>query len=133
MRVLYILTASLALFTFSVSAADPPRFGNGPSTAGFVRARTTAKKPKTPSLIVVTVLGAVKEPGIYSLSSMRLVDAIALAGGLKLPSTKNVIVKRGNAKGVKSTKVDLESILTGDAQFFQLASGDLVYVKEQLF
>lgn len=54
-------------------------------------------------------------------------------GGLKLASTKNVIVKRGNAKGVKSTKVDLESILTGDAQFFQLASGDMVYVKERLF
>jgi protein involved in polysaccharide export with SLBB domain len=88
--------------------------------------------------ITVSVLGAVRSPGIYKLpvgEGASLLRAIALAGGLNDRASKSGIqIKRGTNLGKESiTKVDLGKILSGEEPDVFLEEGDVIIVKESFF
>jgi polysaccharide export outer membrane protein len=88
--------------------------------------------------ITVSVLGAVRNPGIYKLpvgEDAALLRAIALAGGLTERGSKSGIqVKRRTGSGKETViKVDLGKILSGDKPDVFLEEGDVILVKESFF
>ena len=88
--------------------------------------------------ISVSILGAVRSPGIYKLpvgEGASLLRAIALAGGLNDRASKGGIqIKRGGEMGEASImKVDLGKILSGEKPDVLLTEGDVVIVKESFF
>ena len=88
--------------------------------------------------ISVSVLGAVRNPGIHKLPAgegATLLKAIALAGGLSERASKGGIqIRRNNLTGEdKLLKVDLGDILSGKAPDVVLQEGDVVVVKESFF
>jgi polysaccharide export outer membrane protein len=88
--------------------------------------------------ITVSVLGAVRNPGLYKLpvgEDASLLRAIALAGGLTERGSKSGIqVKRRTGSGKETViKVDLGKILSGDKPDVFLEEGDVILVKESFF
>jgi len=83
----------------------------------------------------VTVLGQVREPGVFQLSAdrrMSLVEAIGMAGGMtRIANDKKVTVKRGDGRG--ATVVNVRDITRGKAADVVLGDGDVVSIPESLF
>jgi polysaccharide export outer membrane protein len=80
----------------------------------------------------VSVLGEVSKPGRFELKSqVRLVDALALAGGLtQFASRSNIVVLRSNGHGSESHRFDYDRLRAGDARVvnFLLQPDDVVLV-----
>jgi protein involved in polysaccharide export with SLBB domain len=88
--------------------------------------------------ISVSVLGAVRSPGIYKLpvgEGASLLRAIAQAGGLNDRASKSGIqVKRRLDSGGQTVmKIDLGKILSGENPDVLLEEGDVIVVKESFF
>ena len=88
--------------------------------------------------IAVSVLGAVKSPGVHKLpvgDEATLLKAIALAGGLnERASKKGLQIKRRVRDGDKAIiKVNLGDILSGKVPDVILVEGDVVVVNESFF
>jgi len=89
----------------------------------------------------VFVLGAVQRPGEYQLAGpLRLIDAIAMAGGLDLETAgEKAVVQRTDVENGSErsdvVRVDLKQLLDGgDASLnLPLRSGDVVQVSEKSF
>ncbi len=85
----------------------------------------------------IAVLGAVNKPGTYDLiEGMKLIDAIALAGGESERGTLGrVAVVRLDAGKTKTITVDVTRALSGQdmSQNVALQHGDVVYVAEKGF
>lgn len=80
----------------------------------------------------VAILGHVKAPGNYILTSRStLVRMLSQIGGfLPEASTSNVKVVRTDRNGKKfPSLVDVERIMSGEAEDFPLEPGDLIYVE----
>ncbi len=84
-----------------------------------------------------TVLGSVRQPGVYSLPNNRTIDllqAIASAGGFsRAADVRHVTVQRRiNGKDV-SHKVNAEEMQGGSVAPFEIQAGDTITVAESLF
>jgi polysaccharide export outer membrane protein len=83
----------------------------------------------------IHVMGLVRKPGQYELpvrQEMRLLDAIALAGGLDIPWAENVLVIRvveGREQPVLIKAKISQAKRDGDANL-RLAAGDVVSVEQ---
>jgi protein involved in polysaccharide export with SLBB domain len=83
----------------------------------------------------VTVLGQVREPGVFKLSADRgltLVEALGMAGGMtRIANTKKVTLKRqGSADPIL---INVKEITAGKAADMVLRDGDVINVPEGLF
>ena len=79
----------------------------------------------------VAVLGAVNKPGNFELLKRgRLIDALALAGGLSNNASKVIYVARAGQDEL--TEIDLEKVEKGDLEFLNMPIqvGDTIYVPE---
>jgi polysaccharide biosynthesis/export protein len=80
----------------------------------------------------ISVIGEVSKPGRFELKSpVRLVDALALAGGLtEYASRSNLVVLRSNGKGLETHRFDYDKLRTADARVvgFVLEPDDVVLV-----
>ena len=80
----------------------------------------------------VTVLGEVKNPGCYKVTSERvsILDALGMAGDLQINGKrKNVLVMREQGDEKVFARVDLTSSDYIDTPFFYLQQNDVVYVE----
>ena len=80
----------------------------------------------------VTVLGEVKNPGCYQVSSERvsLLDALGMAGDLQINGKrKNVLIVREQGNEKVFARVDLTSSDYINTPFFYLQQNDVVYVE----
>jgi polysaccharide biosynthesis/export protein len=88
------------------------------------------------SLQNVFVFGAVKTPGPVPMKNGRLTlhQAVAAAGGLgDAGYDPNIrIIRSLSATRGELMVVDLDRILAGDAEIFQLRDGDIVYVPKDM-
>ncbi len=86
-----------------------------------------------PRAITVMVLGKVKAPGTYSLSSTgRLMDALSRAGGI-LPDgdQRNVSLIRNNNGPQEVREVDIKAVMAGASEHnINLLDGDIISVPE---
>jgi polysaccharide export outer membrane protein len=82
----------------------------------------------------ITLIGQFKSPGTYDyLSKMRLLDVMALAGGLTEKASSSAQIKRRDKSGrLQTLLVDLEKIIKeGQNELnIELAGGDVVFVPE---
>jgi polysaccharide export outer membrane protein len=80
----------------------------------------------------VSVLGEVGRPGRFELKGrIRLVDALALAGGLTpFASRSNLVVLRSNGAGLATHRFDYDKLRAADARVFNffLEPDDVVFV-----
>jgi len=84
----------------------------------------------------VTVLGEVRKPGSFSLTTgMTLVQAISDAGGLSAIANGDRINLTRKSKGAATTTVvlSLASITEGRSPDIPLQAGDQIYVNERIF
>jgi len=85
----------------------------------------------------VAVLGAVNSPGVFALTEgMKVVDAVARAGGSNTRATLNgVIIVRQEGGQAKRIVLNLERAVTGQdlGQNVALQAGDVVFVPERGF
>ncbi len=83
----------------------------------------------------VTVLGQVRNPGVFQLSAdrrMSLVEAIGMAGGMtRIANSRKVTVKRGGGRG--TVLINVRDITRGKAADLVLGEGDVITVPESLF
>jgi polysaccharide export outer membrane protein len=83
----------------------------------------------------VTVLGQVRDPGVFRLSADRrltLVEAIGMAGGMtRIANARKVTLKRGD--GGATQILNVKDITAGRAQDVVLRDGDVITVPEGLF
>ena len=84
----------------------------------------------------VTVLGEVRNPGVYYnySKSITILDALGLANGTTdFASVKNVLVLRTTASGRKSYRLDLtaKKMLTSEA--FYLLPNDVLYIEPDIY
>jgi polysaccharide export outer membrane protein len=64
----------------------------------------------------VSVLGEVSKPGRFELKSqLRLVDALALAGGLTQFASRNLLVLRSNGHSIETHRFDYNRLRASDA------------------
>lgn len=83
----------------------------------------------------ITVLGQVREPGVFELSTDRqlsLIEAIGMAGGMtRISNPKKVSLKRrGSAAPIR---VNVKDITAGKASDITLREGDIITIPESLF
>ncbi len=86
-----------------------------------------------PQAPLIFVYGNVRQPGGFALHrSMRMVEAVALAGGLASRADKRncFLVRRVGKSGEQVTKVNLKAIERGKAPNPYLQEGDVVHVPE---
>ncbi len=80
----------------------------------------------------VSVLGEVSRPGRFELKSqVRLVDALAMAGGLtQYASRSNIVVLRSNGHGLETHRFDYDKLRAADARVvnFFLQPDDVLLV-----
>jgi polysaccharide export outer membrane protein len=80
----------------------------------------------------VSVLGEVARPGRFELKSpVRLVDALAMAGGLtQFASRSNILVLRSKADGLETLRFDYDRLRAADprALTFPLQTDDVLLV-----
>ena len=83
----------------------------------------------------VTVLGHVREPGVFKLTADRgltLVEALGMAGGMtRIANPKKVTLKRRG--GGDPQVINVRDITSGKAADVQLQDGDVIHVPEGLF
>jgi len=80
---------------------------------------------------VVAVLGYVNSPGRYVLdgSAARISDVIAMAGGLEVSGSDNIILQRSAEGEAKSVNVDFKAVVQGDpAKNILVRGGDSIFV-----
>ncbi|MBC5621200.1 polysaccharide biosynthesis/export family protein [Butyricimonas hominis] len=80
----------------------------------------------------VTVLGEVRSPGSYRVTSERvsIFDALGMAGDLQINAKrKNVLIMRENGKEKTFARLDLTSANLVYSPFFYLQQNDVVYVE----
>jgi polysaccharide export outer membrane protein len=80
----------------------------------------------------VTVLGDVKSPGIFNIKSQRLsvLDAIGMAGDLKMNGLRNNILVIREDNGIKKEyRLDLTSKSVFSSPVYYLQQNDVVYVE----
>ncbi len=81
----------------------------------------------------ISVLGDVKEPGLFTIKNERVsvLDAIALAGDLNITGRRdNVLLVRVNADGTKETaRLDLNDKNLIVSPYFYLQQNDVLYVQ----
>lgn len=80
----------------------------------------------------VTVLGEVRNPGSYKVTSERvsIFDALGMAGDLQINAKRrNVLVMRENGKEKTFARLDLTSGNLVYSPFFYLQQNDVVYVE----
>jgi polysaccharide export outer membrane protein len=89
------------------------------------------------STITVYILGEVVRPGpvVFRRSqSPGLLQALSGAGGLTDRASKDVVVKRKDARGKENTiKVNYKRIVSGRISDITLQDNDTVYVRESVF
>ncbi|MEE2643668.1 MAG: polysaccharide biosynthesis/export family protein [Myxococcota bacterium] len=79
----------------------------------------------------VFVLGQVNKPGEFRfVEQMSIVQAIALAGGLKTLAAKELILTRVLEGREKKFRVPFHEISLGRAQNISLQPGDIIFVPE---
>ena len=81
----------------------------------------------------IFLLGKVKKPGSYTYEEgMRIVQVIALAGGLLPIASSDLILIRKDPKSNKEKryKVPFKAISLGQARNIALYPGDIVYIPE---
>ena len=80
----------------------------------------------------VSVLGEVSRPGRFELKSqVRVVDALAMAGGLtQYASRSNIVVLRSNGRGLETHRFDYDKLRSADARMvnFFLQPDDVLLV-----
>ncbi len=84
-------------------------------------------------LFKVSVLGEVRKPGVYLVSSMdRIFEAIALAGG---PTSKADLRRTKIRRGNRVIKINLRQAIEKGVTAYKvgLHSGDVIIVPRQLF
>jgi polysaccharide export outer membrane protein len=83
----------------------------------------------------VSLAGSVAKPGSYPLTAgMTVIDAISAAGGLSsLASGNHTIVTRRVDGKLQRYTIEVEKIIEGTAEDFNLQDGDIVYVPERVF
>jgi len=90
-----------------------------------------------PSRGTVTILGAVKNPGVYQIPTegITLSRAVALGAGLtKFASPNGTVVTRRALNGRdKSYQLALKEILAGRRNDPSVRAGDIVFVPESIF
>lgn len=75
----------------------------------------------------ITIEGAVNRPGVFPIQGgMSLLQAVAMAQGLKDISDNTVLVFRRSKGERKAARFDVSDIRTGDAEDPQLMAGDIV-------
>ncbi len=83
----------------------------------------------------IAVLGSVNRPGTYDLQEgMKLIDAIALAGGgTEKANTNQVAIIRLEASSTKTITANVDTLLKGQdlSQNIALQHGDVVFVPEK--
>lgn len=82
----------------------------------------------------VFVLGAVQKPGQYQITlELRIIDILAMAGGLENAVDEAVIQRRTENNGTELLKVDLRRLLEqGDLSLnIPVRGGDVVHVQER--
>ena len=80
----------------------------------------------------VTVLGEVKNPGSYKVTTERisLLDALGMAGDLQISGKrKNVLLIRESGNEKQFARIDLTSSDFVDSPFFYLQQNDVIYVE----
>lgn len=80
----------------------------------------------------VTVLGDVKSPGTFNIKSQRLsvLDAIGMAGDLKMNGLRNNILVLRDENGIKKEyRLDLTSKSVLSSPVYYLQQNDVVYVE----
>lgn len=80
----------------------------------------------------VTILGEVRNPGSYKVTSERvsIFDALGMAGDLQINAKRrNVLVMRENGKEKTFARLDLTSGNLVHSPFFYLQQNDVVYVE----
>lgn len=80
----------------------------------------------------ITVLGEVKNPGVYPIQDERVTipQALALAGDLtKDGKRENILIIREEKGNHQVTRVDLTSVDMYGSEFFFLKQNDVVYVE----
>jgi polysaccharide export outer membrane protein len=89
------------------------------------------------STITVYILGEVVRPGpvVFRRSqSPGLLQALSGAGGLTDRASKDVVIKRKDARGKENTiKVNYKRIVSGRLSDIPLQDNDTVYVRESVF
>ena len=79
-------------------------------------------------LFKINILGQVRRPGVYNITSAtKVTDAIALAGGLTPDADpKRAIIRRGS----KVIKVNIDKAITTEQTAYDigLRSGDIIYI-----
>lgn len=81
----------------------------------------------------VTVLGSVKEPGVYALTGRTtLLQAVAMAGGTeRLADQEEIVVFRTQANGdVIGYLVDLDEVIAGEKKDPEVIGNDRIVVPE---
>lgn len=83
----------------------------------------------------ITVLGQVREPGVFNLSadrSLTLTEAIGMAGGLTRIAQSKKIALRSGKRGATSI-INFKDITSGKSPDVILRDGDVINVPEGLF
>lgn len=79
-------------------------------------------------LFKINILGEVRRPGVYNITSAtKVTDAIALAGGLTPDADpKRAIIRRGS----KVIKINIDKAITTEKTAYDvgLRSGDIIYI-----
>ncbi len=83
----------------------------------------------------VTVLGQVRNPGVFRLDANRqltLIEAIGMAGGMtRIANSKKVTLKRRDA--AEPRIVNVREIAAGKQKDIALSDGDIISIPESLF
>ena len=96
--------------------------------AGYLRSPQVTVSVKEYNSQLVTVEGAVKEPGLHALKGKTtLLQLIAMSGGIDRDISDSTVVLFRNANGQRNaTKFDIDAIRTGQAQDPLIFPGDVV-------
>jgi protein involved in polysaccharide export with SLBB domain len=103
---------------------------------GFLKSPQVSVLPKESRSKKVSVLGQVKQPGVFLYAdSMSIVEAVSKAGGFTAIARKNAVrVTRDSADAKVATFiVAVDDIGRGKAPNFFLRPGDVIYVPERPF
>ena len=96
--------------------------------AGYLRSPQVTVSVKEYNSQLVTVEGAVKEPGLHALKGKTtLLQLIAMSGGIDRDVSDSTVVLFRNADGQRhATKFDIDAIRAGQAQDPLIFPGDMV-------
>jgi polysaccharide export outer membrane protein len=83
----------------------------------------------------VTVLGQVRKPGSFALSTgMTLLQALSQAGGLNAIASRDAVnLTRKDKDSATTVVLSFDAITEGRSPDVPLQAGDRIYVKERVF